>query len=293
MPSKKLISVGQLIDDSWEAYRSRITEYLAVSCWMLVVAILYVIALAFYPAASKLQFGLNFTGVEMFGVYLYAATFFIISPILTFWIMTSLARMVKMQLARRKPNHKKALKEGREVFIPAAVTTIMVMLMLALSILIGFAPAVVAAGIGQLLGMGSMIVIATVLLMIGMVVTLYLAIRWVGYYFFGPMASMLDGIKGMKALELSRDLIKGRFWGVMARIAVPKLVFIIFGVFAMSLTAFIVGMFIDASAGLNLDLQLRITTMTQTIIPILIVVLINPLIIISDVLLYRSLKETA
>ncbi len=292
MPSKPLITVGQLIDDSWETYRSKIVEYLAVSCWILITAILYVVALAFYPAASKLQFGAVLTGTDVFGVYLYALTTFIIAPIMTFWVLTSITRMVRTHLSRKRPDHKKALKEGWKIFIPAAITTIMVVLMVGLAILIGFAPPAIVAAIGQSFGLTSLIVIGSLLLIAGMFVSVFLSIRWMGYYFFGPIATMLDGARGMKALELSRDLVRDRFWAVLARIAVPKLVFIIFGVFAMYLAAFAARILIDASAGLNLDLQLRITTMTETVVPILIVVLINPLIIISDVLLYRSLKET-
>jgi hypothetical protein len=66
---------------------------------------------------------------------------------------------------------------------------------------------------------------------------------------------------------------------------------VIFGVFAMSIAAYLVGILIDVSAGLNVDIQLRISTMTTTIIPIVIAVIINPLVVISDVLLLRSLRS--
>jgi len=292
MPTKPLISVGQLIDDSWDTYRSRIVEYLTVSSWLLITAILYVVALAFYPAASKLQFGAGLSGLEVFGIYLYALTTFIIAPIITFWLLASLTRLASNHLSRKKVDHKTALREGKEVFLSALLTTVMVFLMMVLAAVIGFGPPALIVGIGELVNVGALVVFGTVLLVLGTLVALVLAVRWMGYYFFGPIETMIDGAKGKAALEISRDLVKGRLWGVLARIIVPKLVFIIFGAFAMSIIAYLVSALIDASAGFNLDLQLRIATMTQSVVPILIVIVLNPLVVISDVLLFRSLKAS-
>ena len=166
----------------------------------------------------------------------------------------------------------------------------MVMLMVLLAIVIGFAPAAVVATIGFLTNVSVVIVFANLLLIAGIFVALFLSIKWVVYYVMAP-TTMLDGTPAKLSLATSRQLIEGRFWLVLFRVLVPKLVFIIFGVFAMSIAAYLVGIFIDFSAGLNIDIQLRIATMTTTIVPIAIAVLINPLIVISDVLLLRSLRS--
>lgn len=292
MPKQRPISVGELIDQSWEIYRSRLVEFLGVSGWLLVTAILYTISLAFYPAASTLALGGSLSGTELFGVYLYAATSFILAPLLTFWIYTSLVRMARAHLIRKRPDHVTALKEGKVAFVPAAITTVMVVLMLLLAMVVGFGPPAILAGIGIWLNVGSLVVVGNVLLVLGLFVSLYLSIQWVVYYFFAPIATINDGKSGKVALDISRKLVLGRFWGVFGRIIVPKLVFISFGVFGMSVIAYASNLIIEASTGLNIDLQLRITTMFETIIPILIVVLINPLFVISDVVLYKSLKDT-
>ena len=111
------------------------------------------------------------------------------------------------------------------------------------------------------------------------------------YYFMAPYLTMLDGTPAKLALATSRQLIEGIFWPVLIRLLIPKLVFVIFGVFAMSIIAYLVGILIDFSAGLNVDIHLRISTMTTTIVPILIALLINPIIVISDILLLRSLRS--
>lgn len=292
MPSNPLLSVGQLIDNSWELFRSKMVEYLSVSSWLLVTAILHVIALAFYPSVSKLQLNADLTNLEIFGMYLYALTFYIIAPIFAFWILASMTRMVRMHLSRRKLDHVQALKEGRDIFFPTLVTTAMVILMLILALVIGFAPSAILAGLGSWLNLGVLTVIASILLLIGVFVSCYLSVQWMGYYFFGPVATIFDNKRGKAALETSRNLVEGRFWAVLARIVVPKLVFMLFGVFLMYIIAMVTSIVIDTVAGLNLDLFLRLTTIVDTVIPIVIVILINPLVIISDVLLFQSLKES-
>lgn len=286
-----LISVGELIDRSWETFRSHMIELLNISGWLIATAILFALALAFYPLASTLQLGAGLTNLETAGVVLFSTTSLVVTPIISFWIYVALAKAAGAHIARQSMTAREAMRETRASFFPSLLTSIMVMLMIVWAIVIGFAPAAIVATLGILTIFGPLIILANLLLVAGIFVALFLSIKWVVYYFFAPYVTMLDAIPGKLALETSRQLIVGRFWSVLIRIAVPKLVFIIFGVFAMSIIAYLVDILINASTGLNLDVQLRIGTMTSTIIPILIAALINPLIVISDVLLLRSLRS--
>ncbi|KKW31264.1 MAG: hypothetical protein UY76_C0062G0005 [Candidatus Uhrbacteria bacterium GW2011_GWA2_52_8d] len=288
---KPLLSVGELIDQSWDLFRARMTELLSISGWLLITAILFAFALAFYPSASKLQLDSDLTALETMGVMLFSLTSLVIVPLVSFWIYIALTKALGAHFARRTVNAKTAIREAKSAFFPTLLTSVMVMLTMLLAIVIGFVLAAILATLGFLTSVSSIIFLANLILLIGIFVSLFLTIKWVMYYFMAPYLTMLDGTPAKLALATSRQLIEGRFWSVLLRMFVPKLVFIMFGVFAMSIVAFLVGILIDASAGLNLDFQLRITTMTQTIVPILIAVLINPLIIISDVLLLRSLRS--
>jgi len=287
---KPLISVGELIDRSWDVYRLRFVELLSVSGWFIVTAILLAVALAFYPSATKLQVGSVLTATETMGVVMFSLTTLLITPLLSFWLYTSLTKMLGAHFSRKPVDPKIALHEGRDVFIPTAITSIRVMLMVLLAVVIGFGPAAILATVGSLTNVSGFIILANVLLVAGIFVSLFLSIKWMVYYILAPLITILDGIRGKEALAQSRSMIEGRFWAVLIRIVIPKLVFVLFGVFAMSIVGYLVGILIDVSGGINLDIQLRISTMTQTIVPILIATFINPLIIISDVLLLRSLK---
>lgn len=288
---KQLISIGELIDQSWEHYRARLPEFLSISGWILITAILYAIALAFYPSASKLSLGADLSGLETFGVLIFTLTSFLVTPIVSFWVYIALTKAVNKQLSKQTVDPKLAMREVKPAFFPTLLTSIMVMLMVLLAIVIGFTPAAVVATLGFLTNASIVIVFANLLLIAGIFVALFLSVKWVVYYVLAPYLTMLEGMPAKTALATSRQLTQGRFWSVLFRVLVPKLVFIIFGVFAMSIAAYLVGIFIDFSAGLNVDIQLRISTMTTTIVPIVIAVLINPLVVISDVLLLRSLRQ--
>ncbi|MBI4592143.1 hypothetical protein HY733_01730 [Candidatus Uhrbacteria bacterium] len=288
---KPLLSVGELIDQSWEIFRSRMSEFLSVSGWMVLSAILFALALAFYPSASKLQLGADLTLLETSGVLLFSLTSFVFAPLLSFWIYLALTKAIHAHTTRKIVDPRKALGEVKPIFFPTLLTSIMVMLMVLLAIVIGFAPAAIFATLGIFTNLSFVIILANLLLVAGIFLSLFLSVKWVVYYFMAPYLTMIEGIPAKQALATSRQLIEGRFWAVLIRLAVPKLVFIIFGVFAMSLVAYLVGILIDFTAGLNIDIQLRIVTLTQTIVPILIAALINPLIVISDVLLLRSLRS--
>ena len=183
------------------------------------------------------------------------------------------------------------MQEGKKLFLPTLLTSLMVLLMVLFAIVIGFGPPVVLATIGSLLHVSALIIISNILLIIGIFVALFLMIKWSVYYLLSPLFTILDGIKGKAALEESRTLIQGRFWSVLSRFAIPKLVFFIFGVTAMYIISYAAAIVISASSGISLDIQLRIGTLLQTIIPILIASFVNPLILISDVLLLRSLQK--
>lgn len=288
---KSLISVGELIDQSWDVYKSRMTDFLSISGWLIVTAIFFALSLAFYPAASKLQLSSNLTGFETLGVLLFSFTSFVIAPIMSFWIYISISKATNNLLSKQGINTKKIFLQTRSLFFPTILTSIMVVLMVLLAIVIGFAPPAIIATLGSLINNGALIILANVLLVLGIFISLVLSIKWVIHYFMAPYLTILEGAPSKLALASSRQLIEGKFWSVLIRVTVPKLVFLIFGVFAMSIFAYFVGILIDASAGINLDIQLRISTMTQTIVPIIIALFINPLIIISDILLLRSLKE--
>ncbi len=312
MPQKPLISIGQLIDQTWDTYKARFTELMSVSGWFLVVAVLQVISLAFYPSVTLVS-GLNF--FQSTGVILFTLTSFVIAPLLSIWIMVALIRLSMAHLGGRSLNVKKASDETKKKFWPVLVVSVMVFLVLIVAMLLAFSPAILLALLSAMFKQGAFIVLANILLILGVFATAYLAIKWSVSFYMAPFATAMDnenlvaipsGAKvsfwkklvghyhhGRSAMNQSRQLVQGRFWATTWRLIVPKIVFLIFGAFIMYVISYTTSVMTEAISGLNLDLYLRIQTMTDTVVPTVIAVLLNPLVVLSDVLLYRSLKGEA
>lgn len=290
MPSSPLISVGRLIDESWDLYRARFHELMSVSGWLLWLAILYTLSLSLYPSASTLWLSNELTWSQYLGVILFFLTNYVIGPLLGIWVLIGLVRLLRMQLAGRKADVKKAIAEIKPLFFPTILVSIMVGFLLVVATLIGVGPGLIIGVLGAVFGSLTLVGLADFLLVIGVFVALGLSFKWMVEYMLAPYAIMSDGLRGKKALAAGRSFVKGRFWSVFLRLLVPKFVFLLIGVILMGIVTYITGILLSAAGGLNLDLQLRLTTLVEWTVPVVIAVLINPLVIIADVLLYRSLK---
>lgn len=286
----KLISIGQLIDHSWDIYRENFSAFLSISGWLLIVAILNVISLTFYPSVSTIADGVALTGWENFGITLFAVTTYIISPIITFWIFLAVVRATRLAKLNKTVSIKKAISETKTRFIPALIVAVLVSLVLIAANIIGFLPYGIFFLLGLFLKNSGIIIFSNILLILGMFVTAILVIRWTVYYILAPYSNVLDDVQKTQALKESKKLIKGRFFHVSLLIAVPKIVFVIFGALIMMALLYIVQVASVGMSGLNTDLYVRIISITDSVVPVIVLVLINPLVIISDVLLYKNLK---
>jgi len=286
----KLISIGDLIDQSWERYRASWPLYLGISGWALLIVLLDIIALAFYPNASTLVSGANLTGGEMFGFILYAATNYILAPLLGFWIFLSLLKAASSQDSKRT-TATRAMKETRSLFIPSFGAAILLGATVILALVVTILPIAILLGLGGWLKIGMLMVLGNALIGVAVAVALVLTIRWTVEYFFAPYLPLLEGKTPMQAMRRSRALVAGRFWAVVWRLVIPKLVFVVFGVLALSVLTYIANIFVAAMAGLNIDVYARLTSIMITVFPLIIAMLLNPLLVIADMLLYRSLNE--
>lgn len=285
-----LISIGQLIDQSWDLFRARFQAFMSISGWLLLLALFYTIALSLYPSASTLWFSNELTISENAGVFLFALTNYLIGPLVGLWVLIGLVRLGRSVLSGRAINPKAAMAEVTSRFLPTLLVSVMVGLLLVLATIIGFGPSVLLAALGALLKSATLVGLANLLLIIGVFVALILSFKWMVEYILAPYATIIDNTAGKKALFESRRLIRGRFWEVLLRLVIPKLVFILIAIILMAVISYATSIVISAVGGLNLDLRLRLSTMVEWVVPIVIAALVNPLIVMADVLLYRSLK---
>jgi anaerobic C4-dicarboxylate transporter len=89
----QLISVGQIIDHSWEQYRSRFSQFVSVSAWLFFPAVLAVVSLALYPSATTLASQQDLNMIETIGVIIWMLNTFLLVPVLGLWIFITLIRL--------------------------------------------------------------------------------------------------------------------------------------------------------------------------------------------------------
>ncbi len=286
----KLISIGQLIDNSWELYRERFSEFIKISAWLLVLVLFYTLSLILYPSASTLWLSQNLTIAENIGIVLFVLTNYVFSPIIGLCVLIGLVRTMKSQRSGQSISPKRLHKEIRSLFFPTLIVSLLVVCFILGAVVIGFGPTIILDLIGAFFHNITIISIGNILLIPGVFVAAALCFIWTITYMLAPYVTILDGERGRKALHTSHTLIRGKFFATFLRLAVPKLVFIIFGVLAMVIFSYFAEIVLNVVGGLSLDLRLRITTMIEWNLPVIIAVFLNPLMIIADVLLYSALK---
>lgn len=287
---KQLISIGELIDNSWEHYRRTIIDHLSISCWLLVKALLDIIALALYPTVTTLATNAVLSPTEQAGIILFVLSNAVIAPLIGVWVLAGLVRLTRGQMMGRG-DVRAAIKDARAYFVPTLIVSVLLALILLAGLAIGFGPTLILAGLGAWMNNGTLIILANVLLIFGVFVAFVINFRWSVYYVMSPYAVLLDDVGGTAALTRSRTLTQGRFWSVLARYALPKVVFVLFGLVAMGILSYIATLIVSAAAGLNLDVQLRLITITSSVFPVAIAAVVNPLLVISDVMLYKSMTQ--
>ncbi len=286
-----IISIGELIDRSWDHYRRDFVDLLSVSSWILIVAIFEIAAFFLYPYASKLASTSSLTMSETIGVGLYAFSTWVVAPILGLWAFIALTRLIRAQLSLKRSNIREAMIDGKRYFLKTLLVTLFIFGILLAAIGIGLGPGILLTLINLTFNIPALNIVSSILLVIGIVVSIILAFRWSVHYYFAPYALLLDGVEGKAAVIASQKLTEGHFWKILLRLVVPKLVFILMGIMAMAVVGFVFNAIIAVFTGLNIDLQVRLGTIFTSILSTVVAVFLNPLLITADLLLYQSLKR--
>jgi hypothetical protein len=282
-----LITVGQLIDRSFEHYRLRFVELVSISAWMLVPMVVSVVSLALYPSYTTLISERALSNMETAGVILWTVNALIVTPITGVWMLIALLRRIQDQLNGKRPALSVLRRTSWKLFWPMVFVNLLILL-----ILIGAAAFAAPGALLLVLPWRQAAAFGGLLLTVGLIVGTALGVRWLIFFAYGPLALALEGLRGRAALARAHTLVSGRFWSALALMALPKVVFalVVFVVEWLLLT--LTSTLVASAAGLNMDLAVRLNGILETIVISAGIVLVNPIIFTADVLLYRSLKET-
>ncbi|MFC1787710.1 hypothetical protein ACFLZY_00625 [Patescibacteria group bacterium] len=288
----KLLTIGGVIDKSWDHYRAKFSELMSISSWILILAVFDIISLTLYPTVSKLTNEVALTSIEGFGVILFVFSNSILAPLFGLWLFTSLVRLIRSQISGRSIGAKKAMKEGLKYFIPAFYVSVLIVLILISGIILGFAPAFIVGFLATLAkSSGIVLITANLLLILGAFAALFLNFRWTVYYVLTPFAVLVENQRGISALTRTRQLVQGNFWHTLLMLIIPKAVFVVIGGIVLLFSTYLIRFFLTALGGINPDIQLRLLTIVSSVFPLIITAFLNPIIVIIDFMIYKNLME--
>ncbi|HBU28084.1 TPA: hypothetical protein DEB00_03145 [Candidatus Uhrbacteria bacterium] len=282
----QLIGIGALIDSAWEHYRAHHKFLLKISAWLLVVSIINVIAILLYPidAVATTQTTLS----EKIGIILLFVNNTIVATVIGTWTINALIRAIQSQESNVKLTFKKLNKAAWGLFVPQLLVRLYYLLLVVgaflLPLLLFWFLTNIGVGFLPSLILFSLLFVSLLLFLPPIALMIYLA--------FAGFALVEDGKRGMAAVRASMELVKKRFWAVALRLLIPKLLY--FGVFFLLQFLLIIVIRIIAYSvlqGTDVLSAMRVEWIALTLSYSVLFVFLNPMLLITDHLLYSHLKK--
>lgn len=291
-----LISIGQVIDKTWEYYVKHFQTLMKVSLLASILVVIMLSRIFLVPEGESvlllewLNYGISASAMARLIIGILISV--IATPIILTWIFIILVRVVKNCVSGRTVNIQAEKKAAWRDFIPYVVVMILKTLMIVLPLL-ALLPGITLTIYNQVMTSGTILtILGFILICIGLIIAFIFVIKWGIELAFSGFEMILAGIRGKKALAKSRKLVQGRFWKTLFRLLVPKIVFGIFVVIAELLVAFTGILIAIALFNINEWVGIYGTTILVTLCTIGIRILYVPIFVISDYLVYDSLCET-
>lgn len=284
-----LISIGEIIDRSWQHYTKNFVELVSVSAWILIVAVLNILSLWLYPQFTTAA-PHTLSVMEIIGVIVYLVTFLIVAPILSLWISNTLIKTIDREYNDKPAVLKLTAKEGWRAFFPRVLVGLQVLVVLIASLLFSV-PGVLVSAIAGGMHVPVLILFGSLLLLVGTILTSIFGLKWIIELSFAPYALLIDDQHGRDALRRSRSLVAGRWWATLWRVTIPQVVFF-FGMLTLEvILVLILNVIVANIAGFNSSLATRLFTMGQNSVFVILMSLATPLLLTANYLVYQSLKE--
>lgn len=281
---KPLISLGSLIDTSFEHYKKHIAAILGVMLWLMVGAV---------PSALGILLSQEGVTLDLSDILSFALTF--LGNI--FLALVSLHATVALILTFREQKQGKSidprtfLKKAFSLDLPYLWATILKALFVALLPLIPLLLSIAAFIFAFRSENNILINILAVVAFLTLLIALGGAIKFSLSYAFVPFATVLEGERGMKSLRASAALVRGRWWATFWRSFIPKALYTLIFVVILAATLWLtgtVGVIVAQESFLFAKLFALLNFFLSTLLNIFLI----PLLLLNDYYLYENLRET-
>lgn len=285
-----LISVGAILDRSWQHYTKHFLELVSISAWLLLLAVLNIVSVWLSPDTLVATSGSPMSAASTVGLILYALTFFVLAPILSIWISNRLIKGIDQQLSGRTINLKELSTFGWKYFFPRLLVGFLTgVLVLAPMLLL--VPGGAFAALSAATGSAALSILSTALIFIGVIAAglgcVYIAVR----VLFSPYTLLLENKRGRDAVKASAKLSAGKWWATFWRVVIPAVVFYFFMFTIQFFLLLLLKNIILSVAGLNVTLAAQLYNIGSGTVFIVLNALVAPLLVIANMLVYRSLRD--
>ncbi|NBS68535.1 hypothetical protein EBT31_06425 [bacterium] len=281
---KPLISIGSLIDTSFEHYRKHLPSILGITLWLLVAAIPSAIGILLSREGDDLglatwaSFGLNVVG----GV---------ITVLASLHISVALILAVREQRKGKSIDPRVVLRKAFSLdlsYIWAMILkNIFAVLLPLIPLILAFTAFVFALRSENTLLVNSLSILA----FIAILIALGGAIKFSLTYNFVPYATVLEGKRGMESLRTSATLVRGRWWETFWRSFLPKALYTLIFVVALGVILWVTGIIAIAVSQESFVIA-KFFALLNFFISTLVNAFMLPLLLLNDYYLYDNLQET-
>lgn len=286
-----LISVGQVIDHSFEHYQKHFKELASIALWSIPAAAPWVVGrILVSPSLVTLTTSPNFGPTEIVGFVLMGLGG-LVMLVTGFWIGIAIVLSIREQVAGRRGDVQAVGQQAWKLFWPflwvAILTTLIYVGFMLLS-----APGIALAILGQTVNgfPSGLAAFGAPLIIIGLGASFFFILKRSIEYAFVRFAVAYEDKRGMMALRTSQGLVTGRWWATFVRLFVPGLVFSLL-IFAVQVVVSVGGsllfaIFAASESAFLLNLGDIVTTLLSTGFNSLVI----PLLILAAYHVYDSLR---
>jgi len=280
---KKILGVGALLDLSWDTFRDNFWDLLKINGWKLIyVAVNAVSFMLMPPSNHTVDYLYSFS--ERIGMYLLIFNNLILSFVVGIWIINSLILYTQSRIAGKKIDMKVISKKSWKLFFPQLLVLFYLVLGYVITTSVPFGLFVLVTGVLAKYMSYSVLYISLFLVLLAFTAPLFYAI----YTNFAIYALVDGGFHGLNAIKESFRLVRGRFFAIASRILIPKLLYVVVLILAEVLLLYIL-VPLGLISGIDSTLFVEIDRYSWQLL-IVLTIFINPLMIITDHLIYNDIQ---
>jgi hypothetical protein len=290
----KLISISQLLDQTWELYTQHFPRFMRITCWLFIGSIFHLASLFLAPEGRELTFlatqGL-LNAPQIIGLILSVVGMGGLFALIRLWaqmeVMQTTDALQKKTSATPKDIHKRTWKfafpflgisivRGLIFIIPLAVIAPMYIFTILTFTAENY---ILWDTLEQLWGFFGSIAGLILLVLLG---------TW---FWFSSFVLLIEGKTIGASLRQARALVRGRFFATLGRLLVPKMLFSFVVIVLQIILYVLLAVLLTNLPGLGNSLYNVIASIIGNLVFIGSLALTIPLFISADYLLYDSLRK--